>query len=227
MLAYSQYICGLGRLGHDVLYIETSGWPYACYDPSMENFSDDPTPGLIAVDKLLKKIGVAAKVTYVDDAGGGCYGMFWPELKETIAKADLLINVGGVCWLPEFASCGRRALIDMDPFFTQVGKFSGDTLNRYHTHFSYGTNIGATDCAVPTDGIEWKPLVPTVVPELWGSINGGIERSLIGRVRCRILRVLPLLPIGRHTAQWNATVSATARRTKVSPCCSICLAELM
>jgi hypothetical protein len=175
VLAYAQYVCGFERLRHEVMYLETSGWPNACYDPTTKIFGDDPTPGLIAVDRLLKAIGVEAKVVYVDTAY--CHGMAWPEVKRAIASADVLIDVGGVCWLPEFESCRRRALIDMDPFFTQVGRFAGESLDRYHVHFSYGTNIGRADCTVPTKGIDWKPLVPPVVPELWRG-DEGTEHTL-------------------------------------------------
>jgi len=60
VLAYAQYICGFERLGHEVMYLETSGWANSCYDPATQVYSDDPAPGLIAVNKLLKSIGVAA-----------------------------------------------------------------------------------------------------------------------------------------------------------------------
>ncbi len=167
VLAYAQYVCGFERLGHEVVYVETSGWPNACYNPMTKVFGKDPTQGLMAVDRLFKTIGVAANVAYVNDTDACCHGMAWPDVKQAIANADVLINIGGVCWLPEFESCRRRALIDMDPFFTQVGKFAGHSLERYHVHFSYGTNIGRSDCTIPTNGIDWKALVPPVVPELW------------------------------------------------------------
>jgi hypothetical protein len=59
----------------------------------------------------------------------------------------------------------------MDPLFTQVGRFASEVLDDYHVHFSYGTNIGNSDCKFPTCGIEWLPTVPPVIPELWTGAN--------------------------------------------------------
>ncbi|EGJ34104.1 MULTISPECIES: hypothetical protein [Moorena] len=98
---------------------------------------------------------------------GTVYGAEWEEVKRILGAADLLLNIGGVCWLPEFRICKRRVLIDMDPFFTQIGKFAVEGRNDYHLYFSYGTNIGHSDCKIPTDGQDWLPIVPPVVPELW------------------------------------------------------------
>jgi hypothetical protein len=106
-------------------------------------------------------------LSYVDRDSGTVHGTDWEELKRTLAAADLLLNVGGVCWLPEFGLCRRRALIDMDPLFTQVGRFGAWLLDDHHVHFSYGANIGRTGCTVPTAGVDWLPTVPPVVVDLW------------------------------------------------------------
>jgi hypothetical protein len=84
-----------------------------------------------------------------------------------LRQADLLLNIGGVCWLPEFKACRRRVLIDMDPFFSQVRGFASEVLQDYHVHFTYGANIGTAGCTIPTQGIEWLPTVPPVVCDLW------------------------------------------------------------
>jgi hypothetical protein len=91
------------------------------------------------------------------------------EMRRHLADADLLLNVGGVCWLPDFLSCPRRALIDMDPFFTQVGRFAIEGLDEYQAYFSYGANIGRAGCPIPTRGKTWLATVPPVVPEIWAT----------------------------------------------------------
>jgi hypothetical protein len=92
-----------------------------------------------------------------------------------LRAADLVLNIGGVCWLDEFRLCRRRAFIDMDPFFTQVGKFGAEALQDHHFHFSYGANIGRGECTVPTGGVHWLPTHPPVVTDLW---EGAPEPSL-------------------------------------------------
>ena len=58
LLAYFHYLLGLHRLGHQVTYVEESGWASACYDPVTGNCGDDPGPGLRAVRTLLDAYGV-------------------------------------------------------------------------------------------------------------------------------------------------------------------------
>ncbi len=167
ILAFFQYLMGLRLLGHRVVYLEESGWSYSCYNPETQDWQDEPETGLKIVRKVLADYQLDVPVCYVNRDSGRVYGAEWSELKQLLKEADLLLNIGGVCWLPEFRLCRRRVLIDMDPFFSQVEGFASEVLEDYHLHFSYGTNIGSSDCKIPTRGIEWLPTVPPVVPELW------------------------------------------------------------
>ncbi len=169
MLAFFQYVLGLARLGHDVTYVEESGWPYSCYDPSAREYFDHPTTGLKVVNGLVQEHGLNAPVIYVNRDTGRIDGASAGEMKDLLSGADLLLNLGGVCWLPEFHLCRRRALVDMDPLFTQVGKFGAALLPEFHVHFSYGTNIGRPGCTIPTAGVAWRPTVPPVVVDLWNA----------------------------------------------------------
>jgi hypothetical protein len=169
LLAYFHYVLGLHRLGYEIVYLEESGWPGSCYDPVSHNYGDDPSAGLQTVQALLKTYGVNVTVFYVNRDTGTVYGGDWEEVKLILKTADLLLNLGGVCWLPEFCLCKRRVLIDMDPFFTQIRRFAAEGRNDYHLYFSYGVNIGRPSCTIPADGINWLPIVPPVVPELWQS----------------------------------------------------------
>lgn len=167
LFAYFHYVLGLHRLGHEVAYVEENGWSGACYDPATNTYGDDPTPGLERVRTLFAMHGADLPVCYVDRERGAVYGAEWDELTEMLRDADLLLNLGGVCWLPEFRLCRRRALVDMDPVFTQVGLFGAKVLDDYHVQFSYGTNIGRPGCTVPTAGVDWLPVAPPVVTALW------------------------------------------------------------
>jgi len=166
-LAYFHYVLGLLRLGHEVLYLEESGWPESCYNPQAGTNSDDPTYGLQTLQDLMASFGVKVPICYVNRDSGQVQGLDWRDVKDMLRQADLLLNLGGVCWLPEFRLSRRLALVDMDPFFTQAGCFGVEGLNEHHVHFSYGVNIGQPDCTVPSGGIDWLPTVPPVVPEIW------------------------------------------------------------
>jgi hypothetical protein len=167
VLAFFHYVLGLHRLGHEVAYLEESGWPYSCYDPVTRHWHDHPQTGLRVARALAADHGMDIPLCYVNRDSGRVDGADWVEVKRMLGGADLLLNVGGVCWLPEFALCRRRALVDMDPFFTQVAQFGAKVLPDYHVHFSYGANIGRAGCTIPTGGVDWLPAVPPVVPEIW------------------------------------------------------------
>jgi hypothetical protein len=167
MLAFFHYLMGLQRLGHQVIYVEESGWDNSCYDPTTGSHSDDPTGGIKALTAMAGRFGFELPVCYVNRQTGATVGISRAQLRNDLASADLLLNIGGTCSLPDFELCRRRALIDMDPMFTQAGLFAGEDLGEYHVHFSYGTNIGRAECSVPDAGINWLPTVPPVVTEIW------------------------------------------------------------
>ena len=173
MLAYFHYLLGLARLGHEVAYVEESGWPSSCYDPEAREWTDRPARGLAAVRALAAAHRLDIPIAYVDRVTGRVEGSGWDDVKDALRAADLLLNLGGVCWLPEFRLCRRRALVDMDPLFTQLGRFGSEALSEHHVHFSYGANVGAPSCSVPGGGVDWLPLAPPVVRELWPAEGGG------------------------------------------------------
>ena len=175
LMAYFHYLLGLYRLGHRVVYMEESGWPSSCYDPVRKEYGDSPSAGLRIVRRLMEDYRVDIPLCYFHRESGDTWGMEPTEMRRVIADADLLLNVGGVCWLSDFLLCQRRALVDMDPFFTQIGRFAIEGLDEYQAYFTYGANIGRTGCQIPTRGKTWLPTVPPVVPEIWATKSAGSE----------------------------------------------------
>jgi hypothetical protein len=171
VLAYFHYVLGLHLLGHDVVYVEESGWPRSCYDPPTRNYSDDPSAGLRVVGELVQRYRVPVPVWYVERDSGKVYGTHRPVVERVLQEADLLLDLGGVCWLPEFALSRRRAFVDMDPLFTQLGRFGTDAMDRSNVFFTYGANVGLPGCSIPTRNRTWHPTVPPVVPELWEDVG--------------------------------------------------------
>jgi hypothetical protein len=174
MFAYFHYVAGLAKLGHEVVYLEESGWNNSCFDPGTRCHSNHPGAGLAALEALLKRFGLEdLQYAYVDRILEQVYGPAADDVDGTIREADLVLNIGGVCWFDAFDAAPRLALVDADPLFTQVGRFGHEYLSRYHALFSYGANIGKAGCMVPTLGLQWNALVPPVVPEFWESDIGG------------------------------------------------------
>ncbi len=169
VLAYLQYVIGLRRLGHDVVYLEESGWPRSCYDPATNAYGEVPSAGLRLVRHLMSEHAPGVPVIWVDRSTRHVDGSTWSDLRYRLAEADLLLNIGGVCWLPEFETCRRLALVDMDPLFTQAGVFGREGFEATDVFFTYGGNVGAQDCSVPTGGLTWLRTAPPVVPDLWSA----------------------------------------------------------
>ena len=167
MLAFLHYVLGLQRMGHEVVWVEESGWDDSCYDPGTGLHGSDPTAGIQAVQDMVSRFGFRLPVCYVDRQSGAVSGMSRQQLLAHLSSADLLLNIGGTCALPEFERCRRKVLIDMDPMFTQAGRFAVDDLPEYDAYFTYGTNIGRPGCSIPEAGVRWTATVPPVVTDLW------------------------------------------------------------
>ena len=70
MLSMSlQLVEGLRRLGHDVVVVEKSGWPNACFDPPTGVMTDDCTYGIRVVSGLLERFGLGSRWCFVDQQG--------------------------------------------------------------------------------------------------------------------------------------------------------------
>ena len=197
ILAYFHYLMGLHLLGHDVIYLEESGWPESCYQPETQMYGDDPSSGIEIVSKVMADHGLKAPLCYINRDSGEVKGLAWTEVKRMLAAADIFLNVGGVCWLPEFRLCHSRVYIDMDPLFTQVGGFGSESLHEHHVHFSYGVNIGKSGCTVPDNGINWHATLPPVVPEMWDASVPKAENRRTGNLSFTTV------------ANWNAYGSVT------------------
>src|SRR5262245_24026164 len=99
LLAYFHYVLGLHRLGHELLYFEESGWPGSCYDPIADTSHDNPGVGLKTVNDFMDRFGLDIPVCYLNRDSGKVWGLNWPATKDTFRQADLLLNIGAVCWL--------------------------------------------------------------------------------------------------------------------------------
>src|SRR5213593_66977 len=62
-----QYVIGLHRLGHDVVFLEDSGDSrWCCYDPTRHITDADPTYGLAFTALACERAGVADRWAYYD-----------------------------------------------------------------------------------------------------------------------------------------------------------------
>ncbi len=150
LATHLHYLIGLRKLGHDVLYLEQAD------GPETEGTSPVPRTGLVLMRDLLRRCRVEVPVVWVDPDAGLVGGMVWPQLRRRLASADLLLDLGGHCWLPERELAARRALVELEP-----GARGPELQSDHDVYFSLRRDLDA-------DGEpEWNPTLPPIVPRLW------------------------------------------------------------
>lgn len=167
-----QYLVGLQRLGHDVLFVEDFGWAGSCYHAGKGAYTDDPAFGIGYLRDVLRPFGLDDAWCFLS-TDGRALGRSREELADFCASADLVLNLSGMNWIPEFLLCRRRALVDTDPVFTQLGSHGmAGPLERYNVLFTYGENVHRPGCDMPTAGQRWLPTRQPIVLDAWPVTSG-------------------------------------------------------
>jgi len=152
--AVLQYLLGLRRLGHEVVFAE----PVERIEPA----------SLAYLEAVASEFGLDEVALLVAD--GECAPLPRERLLARAREADLLLNVSGMLADPELLEpIPVRAYLDLDPFVNQHWHLQGaDMRFAAHTHFvTVATAIGEPGSEVPTLGLEWTTTLPPVVLEHW------------------------------------------------------------
>jgi hypothetical protein len=164
-----QWLVGLHRLGHEVIFVEKSQYSHSCYNPLLRQSGDDCSYGLDAVTRLFERFGLDDGWCYVD-YGGTYHGMSRNAIEECFHGADLFLDLGTHgAWLVEASCAKKRVLVDGEPGYTQIRMRNGSYGNAdaYDHYFSNGANIGTPFSKAPTAGKSWKPVFNPVVAGLF------------------------------------------------------------
>ena len=173
---YLNYVVGLARLGHDVLFVEDSDDYESCYDPERHIVSSDPSYGLLYIQEIFDRVGLTDKWAYFDSHTSQWYGRTKSDIEAFRSSADILLNISGINPVRDWMSkIPVRVLIDTDPAFTQIKHLTdpvAHTRAAAHTHYyTFGENISATECTIPDDGFPWRPTRQPVALDLWDCKN--------------------------------------------------------
>jgi hypothetical protein len=174
-----QYVLGLKRLGHQVLFIEESEDYPACYNPHTNQFEIDPSYGLRFIDDCFKRLDLEGLWTYFDFHTNQWFG--YQKANEFIQSADILLNLSGMNSLPEGSwRVPKRVFIDTDPVFVQIRHLTDERARKlaeqHNVFFTFGENFGAKDCLIPDDGFAWKATRQPVVLDIW-RMTGGTQNA--------------------------------------------------
>ena len=165
-----QYVLGLHRLGHDVVFVEEGGAEPDGYDPDVDDMTDDPAYGLAFIADAFGRVGIGDRWAYHDRRTDAWRGR--GDVRAWARDADLVLNLSGVNPLRPWAEAvPARVLVDTDPVFTQVRHLSEpDARARAQAHtvfFTFAERWGRPGCTVPDDGLPWQPTRQPVVLDAW------------------------------------------------------------
>lgn len=175
---YVQYPVGFSMLGHDVYYIEDTRL-YPVYQKAGSSW-DDCSAAVAHVKNVMDYFGMKHKWAYRDEASGQCFGLSVAEIKNICTTADVFVNISCSTFLrDEYLKIPVRILIDSDPMFTQIqydstqmftpGEPGGmkAMIDAHNYLFTFGENIGATDCRIPVAGLTWHTTRQPVCLNYW------------------------------------------------------------
>lgn len=164
------WVLGLQRLGFEVFLVEQIS-PESCVDAAGLVTEFENSENLAYFKRVTEPFGLSGKTALVYDGGRKTYGLTFSELEDLASEADLLINISGHLTLePLTGRFRRKVYLDIDPGFTQFwhdDKNVGFWVGGHDFYYTIGENIGTDGCLIPKGGIDWKPIRPPVVRELW------------------------------------------------------------
>jgi hypothetical protein len=169
---HMQIAAGLGRLGHDVHYLETtSNWPY---DPVRETKVCDSDYAVPYLARLAESFGLEERWAYRRSYSDREWvGPARRGAEELLRRADAVFNVAGSTRLDEDGlDPGRLVFLDTDPIFPQVAYASGEEAFRSvfgacDDAVTYGENIGTDACPVPALPQQRATMRQPVLIDLW------------------------------------------------------------
>jgi hypothetical protein len=172
------YLEGFRRLGYDVYYFEDTGdWPY---DPEQNTITGDCGYTTAFIGRLLAWCGMPDRWGYrAESQGGRVYGLSEGRVAELFRQAAALVNLTGATVLrEEYLRVPVRIYLETDPVLPQIEiaqgrRFTIDLLNAHTHHFTYGENLGAPGCGVPTTSFPYQPMRQPVVLDWWDSPENG------------------------------------------------------
>lgn len=154
--AVLQYVLGLQRLGHDVVFVEP-----AVADAATRAYFKD----------VVARFGLEDRAALLDPVSGACAGMRRRELMKRAGGADVLLNISGLLADEELlGAVGVRAFVDLDPAFTQLWSAAEGIdmgFDRHDRFVTIGGRIGSQGCSVPTCGRDWITTLQPIVLEHW------------------------------------------------------------
>ncbi|MDD2709398.1 MAG: hypothetical protein PHV34_15535 [Verrucomicrobiae bacterium] len=199
------YILGLKALGYDPIYIEdTARLPY---DPHTFEMGETAVRNVVGITRrLADRFGFrwCYRARFMEPMK--VFGdLTERQISQTFANAAATLNICGAQELhDDVLKSPCLAYVESDPGVEQIklDKKTQDTidyLRQHHAHFTFGENIGQSDCPLPAGGFKWHATRQPVALELWKQ-----HQPIIDKRRATSL----IVPKGAKTAPIRLTTIA-------------------
>jgi hypothetical protein len=173
------FLEGFRRLGHEIYYIEdTGGWAYHPLRTNADHEAQDAYQinlqyAVRHVARVLSSHGLQDRWAYRSRLDDRTFGLSETQVSNAFENADALVNLtGSTQLLEEHARVPVRIYLETDPVLPQIEVAQGDRkriglLSAHTHHFTYGENLGASDCGVPVTQFNYLPTRQPVVLDWW------------------------------------------------------------
>lgn len=165
--AVLQYVLGLKRLGHRVIFVE----PIPRKSVRSVDGRLEGSENLTYFEQVNERFGLGKDAALLVRDTQETAGMPYEELVELARQADVLLNISGL--LLDQNIVGRipfRVYLDLDPAFIQLWQavYGIDMhLAEHSHHVTIGRAIGQPECPIPTCGFDWITTNQPIVLEHW------------------------------------------------------------
>lgn len=164
------WLLAFRQLGFHVYFIEHIRRSN-CVDADGASAPFEESANLAYFWRVVDQFGLTGSAALIYEGGEAVAGMTWSEVVDLAESADLLVNISGHLDLEALlARVRRKVYVDLDPGYTQfwhAAGLAGARLAEHDFYFTVGENIGKPSCAIPTSGIDWRPVRQPVVLEQW------------------------------------------------------------
>jgi hypothetical protein len=157
-----QWLIGLERLGHDVLFVNTT-----------ETEPADQARGVQSFVNTCDTMWHLNRSALLDTRSHVLAGMSYSEIQSFADSSAAIIAVAltGECEPPAPLERVRpRIFVDQDPGYTQIWAESHGTstiIGQYDLYFTIGANVGTTRSSLPTCGLQWHHTWNPILTDWW------------------------------------------------------------
>ena len=168
------YLVGLKRLGFDVYYVEDHGMPPSMFTDAVDLDGAEKAAAFLA--RTLGRYDLSERWSYhAWHDGDRYYGVGRAVMAQVFRSSAAVINLhGGTLPRPEHMSGGAFIYLETDPVAPQMElhqrvETTREFLDLHTAHFTFGENLGAPDCRVPTppERYQFHPTRQPVVLDFW------------------------------------------------------------